>query len=134
MTEPDDCAAYLKRIRQEGVVHFETSHRHRDGHVFPIETSTSMITFEGHELILGIDHDITEKKRVEEALRETQLRYRAAVEQSNDGIGIADLERPIHHGQSCTLQNDRIHRGRNAQDAGERFGSEDNYHSSYSIR
>jgi len=90
--EAEDCAAYLERIRREGVVHFETSHRHRDGHAFPIETSTSMITFGGHELILGIDHDITEKRRVEKALRETQLRYRAAVEQSNDGIAIADLE------------------------------------------
>ncbi len=90
--EAEDCAAYLERIRHEGVLHFETSHQHRDGHVFPIETSTSMITFEGHELILGVDHDITEKRRVEKALRETQLRYRAAVEQSNDGIGIADLE------------------------------------------
>jgi len=88
--EIEDCAAYLERIRQEGVLHFETSHQHRDGHSFQIETSTSIITFEGHELILGIDHDITEKKRVENALRETQLRYRAAVEQSNDGIGIAD--------------------------------------------
>ena len=88
----DDCAAYLARIRKEGVVHFETTHRHRDGHIFQIETSTSIITLEGHELIMGVDHDITEKKRIEKALQETQLRYRAAVEQSNDGIGIADLE------------------------------------------
>ena len=35
--------------------------------------------------------DITERKKTEETLLETQLRYRATVEQSNDGITIADI-------------------------------------------
>ena len=36
--------------------------------------------------------DITESKRAEEALLETQLIYRAMVEQSNDGITIANID------------------------------------------
>lgn len=60
---PEERVSYLERLRHEGVTHLETFHRHRDGHIFPIEVSTSIVTFEGRELILGIDRDITERKR-----------------------------------------------------------------------
>ena len=62
--------AYLDRVRREGVIHVEAFHRHQDGHVFPVEVSTSLFTFEGRELVLGIDRDITERKQAEEALQE----------------------------------------------------------------
>ena len=74
---PEERAAYVESIRREGVLHLESFHRHRDGHIFPIEISTSMITFKGRELLLGIDRDITGRKRSEEAIRQSEERYRS---------------------------------------------------------
>ncbi|MFH0988637.1 MAG: PAS domain S-box protein [bacterium] len=72
----EERAAYLTRVKHEGVLHLETFHRHRDGHIFPIEVSTSIIISEGRELILGIDRDITERKRVEGALADSEKKFK----------------------------------------------------------
>ena len=46
----------------------------------------------GEEEVLGIVRDITERKRAEEELRDSEGKYRATVEQSADSIFLVDLE------------------------------------------
>ena len=89
---PQERAAYLEHIRRAGVLHLEASHRHRDGHIYPIEISTSIVTSEGRELVLGIDRDITERKQVENALRESEVRFRTLVEQVPAVTYIASID------------------------------------------
>jgi PAS domain S-box-containing protein len=60
---------YLDRIREVGVLHLDTFHRRKNGEIFPVEVSTSLITLGGRELVLGIDRDITERRKAEEAER-----------------------------------------------------------------
>ena len=50
----------------------EATHLHKDGHVFPIEYSTSLITIGNRELVLGIDRDITRRKQVEQDLNQAK--------------------------------------------------------------
>ncbi|RPI92957.1 MAG: PAS domain S-box protein, partial [Chloroflexi bacterium] len=64
---------YLADIRQAGVLRYETVHRRRDGTEFPIEVSTSLISLGGRDVLLGIDRDITERRRAEENLRRFEL-------------------------------------------------------------
>jgi PAS domain S-box-containing protein len=45
--------------------------------------------------IAGINRDITERKRAEEALRESEEKYRRLFEQAMDGIALADAETGI---------------------------------------
>ena len=47
----------------------EGTHRHQNGSVFPIESSSSLILLGGQELVLGLDRDISERKRTEAELR-----------------------------------------------------------------
>ena len=69
---PEERAAHIKRLQEKGVAYFETLHRHRDGHIFPIDVASSIVTLGGRQVVLGIDRDVTERKRSEEALRQAQ--------------------------------------------------------------
>jgi signal transduction histidine kinase len=44
---------------------FETEHYHKDGHVFPLEVSASLITIDGNPFIQCFHRDLTERKRAE---------------------------------------------------------------------
>ncbi len=70
--------AYLESLRNHGVLHRDGFHRHKDGHVFPTEVSSSLISFGGRELVLGIDRDITERKQAEKDLSQARDAAEAA--------------------------------------------------------
>jgi PAS domain S-box-containing protein len=67
--DPAEREEYLGRIRQAGTLRLETLHRRKNGEVFPIEVLTSLIKLGNREVVLGIDRDVTERKRAEEADR-----------------------------------------------------------------
>ena len=61
---------WLEWIRTQGVeARGEGEHRHQDGHLFPIESSSSLIVLGGRELVLGLDRDISERKQAEAQLQ-----------------------------------------------------------------
>ena len=60
----------LERIRRESPIHYRALHMHKDGHLFPIEVANAMVTVDGRELVLGIDHDISDWIRADQTLRQ----------------------------------------------------------------
>lgn len=58
----------------------------KDGTEFPAEVSIARLTDEGRTVLVAILRDITLRRSVEEAPRESEARYRSLFENSIDGV------------------------------------------------
>lgn len=65
----DAGTAHLDRVRAAGMLQAEDLQRRKDGSLFYTEYTSTIITLDGRELILGIDRDISMRKEVEAKLR-----------------------------------------------------------------
>ena len=85
---PNERQEYMERIKKNNILHYETTHRHKDGSVFPVEVSTSLIKLGDRDLILGIDRDITERKQAETLLQESQAQFSSVLEYAPIGMAL----------------------------------------------
>ena len=87
---PDSEQKLEMMLRGENIPIYEKDFRTKDGRIVPVEVSVSSIQDESGNVayIQSIVRDITERKKAEQALRESEEKYRNLVEQANDGIAI----------------------------------------------
>lgn len=90
---PEDLPKLLEQVRRErevGAAEFlwagEWRHIKKDGTVIFVDIISSDIVWDGRPARLVLASDITERKRAEEALRESEARSRAILESALDGI------------------------------------------------
>jgi PAS domain S-box-containing protein len=79
-----------RELQSGGSVKFETGHRKKDGSVLPVEVNIHIITLLGERVGLSIVRDITERKLAEEALHESEEKFRGVAERSSDLIILTD--------------------------------------------
>jgi PAS domain S-box-containing protein len=51
---------------------FETEQRRKDGTIVPVEVNTHVVSLQGKRVVVAVVRDITERKRAEEALRDSR--------------------------------------------------------------
>ncbi len=76
--------------RERGSLIFETAHQRRDGSELAVEVSTRTIVVEGRTLQQSIIRDISDRKRAEQELSESESRFRQLVESAPYGILVLD--------------------------------------------
>ena len=85
----------LESVLQNGSQRFEWVHRHFDGSEVHVDVMLMVIPTHGRKLIYATWRDITERKRVEQALMESEEKFRLLFESSADGSLLVDQGRII---------------------------------------
>ena len=75
---------------------------HKDGHEVPVEVTFGEINSDGKRLFTAVIRDITERKRAEEKIRESNEWLQAIFNVSRDGIVIEDGEKVVYINKSYT--------------------------------
>lgn len=92
---PADRSRFENSLREQGVVRdFEARVYRKDGSAIWVSANARCIRSRDGRVVgyEGMFEDITERKTSEEALRESEERYRAVVEQAADGLYLADMQ------------------------------------------
>ena len=83
---PERWPGWWAETRESKVMSLETVHRTKDGRRIPIDLRVSFLAYGGQEFHCVFVRNISEQKRVDEALRASQERFELAVRATNDGI------------------------------------------------
>ncbi|MBN1327535.1 MAG: PAS domain S-box protein [Candidatus Cloacimonetes bacterium] len=80
---------------------FEGRHIRKDGSIYQSEITISKVAYWGHQHILGLARDITERKQAEEELRMSEEKYRSVVDNMTEGLFVLQ-------GMKCVYANPAI--------------------------
>lgn len=91
-------AAILSKLRRgERIDHYETVRRKKDGRLFDISITVSPLTDEGGNVVGAskIARDISEQKRAQRALHESEERWRVTLESIGDAVVATDASAEV---------------------------------------
>ncbi|MGA2404069.1 MAG: PAS domain S-box protein, partial [Syntrophobacteraceae bacterium] len=78
---PEDRARMVEILQEQGRIQdFETQCRSKSGNIMDVLVSAEVIEAAGQRYLLGLTHDITERKRTEEALRASEQQMAAIID------------------------------------------------------
>ncbi|NMF57830.1 PAS domain S-box protein [Pseudanabaena yagii] len=93
---PEDLPHLIKAFeqftKQEIAQVFDVNFLSKNGEVIPVDISASVIEFDGKPIAQGIFRDIRDRKKIEQALRESEIRFRRVFESNIVGMMFTDFD------------------------------------------
>jgi PAS domain S-box-containing protein len=93
---------YRRQLRAEGFLKFEAVHRRKDGTTLPVEVTVNYLDFGDHPFSCSFAQDITERKKAEEALLESEKKFRLLTETSPNAIIVIRGDRIVYANPAAT--------------------------------
>jgi PAS domain S-box-containing protein len=94
--EPEDIDRNVRRSLREKRRHIgERTYRRRDGTEFIVDTSATVISYGGRTALCALCRDVTERKRLEEALKEREEHFRALIQNAPDIVTILGADSTV---------------------------------------
>ncbi|HSQ51908.1 MAG TPA: PAS domain S-box protein, partial [Nitrospiraceae bacterium] len=90
--QADMWRGFWEETKRQGTMVVETVHRSKNGRLIPIEVSINYLSHEGKEYHCAFVRDITERKRAEDKLRESEARLQAILDNSPGMVFLKDVE------------------------------------------
>jgi PAS domain S-box-containing protein len=85
IVKPSDFPKIIEDLRRTGGSIWSGVHLRKDGTTFPVEVSLKLVQLDRGYLV-AVARDVTERKKAENALKESEERYRSLFENANDLI------------------------------------------------
>ncbi len=88
----DQIRQRIREMVSAGGAKFQTCHRHKNGGMVELEVSITIITRDDTPLVAAFVRDVTEQKKMLEALQASEKSYRELFDNATDAIYIQDRE------------------------------------------
>ncbi len=92
---PEAVFEEMERAKNEKRRYFNFRHRLKGGEIREVEVYSGPIMLDGRKVLYSIVHDVTARRQIERALKESERNYRQIFNAMNDGLVLADLEGAI---------------------------------------
>ncbi|MBI4786926.1 MAG: GAF domain-containing protein [Chloroflexi bacterium] len=90
--DPGDRDLLVKMLHERGRIHdIETQFHKKSGDCGTLLVSAALLALAGERYLVSTLHDITERKRADDALRQSEMRYRSLFENMREGFAYCQM-------------------------------------------
>jgi PAS domain S-box-containing protein len=101
----EQTAKRIEYVMNAGYDRFETKQRCKDGRIIDVEVSTQFCETEKGKIFFSFYRDITEHKKAEMALKDSERRYKTLFDNASEGIIVVEIgTRKILYANPCACK------------------------------
>ncbi len=90
VSDPSLLVVNFEKVLKKGKAIFETVHKSKNGKKIPVEINGRIFDIKGQKTLLAISRDISERKKAEKELLNSEAEYRAIFESINNAVAVYD--------------------------------------------
>ena len=99
----DTWESFWEELKSQGSMTFETEFKNKLGWTIPMEKTANYVEFDGKEYDFAFLRDITERKKAEQELHESEQRYRLLFSEMILGFAVLEVLYDLN-GKPCDFR------------------------------